>query len=97
MTRRIAFARSRLYHYFTMGYHYCRIPARHHIPTVLVRLATDDGEITFRARWNRPALELQRRILYRLRHGKPLWFEDEAGRDLCFKPEAVWAAMVDGR
>lgn len=67
------------------------------IPTVTVRLATDDGEIVFRARWRRAAVELQRRILYRLREGKPLWFEDDRGRDLCFRPERVWAAVVDGR
>jgi hypothetical protein len=74
-----------------------RIPLRQRIPTVLVRLATDDGEIAFRARWKRSPLELQRSILFRLRRGSPLWFEDEWGHDLCFRPECVWAAMVDGR
>jgi hypothetical protein len=74
-----------------------RVPLRKRIPTVLVRLATDDGEVVFRARWNRSPLELQRNILIRLRHGAPLWFEDEWGHGLCFKPECVWAAMVDGR
>ncbi len=67
------------------------------IPTVLVRLSTDDGEIAFRARWRETALALQRRILYRLREGKPLWFEDEKGRDLCFRPECISGAVVDGR
>jgi hypothetical protein len=67
------------------------------IPTVVVRLATEDGDIVFRARWKRSALELQRNIQFRLRRGRPLWFEDERGRDLCFRPERVWAAMVDGR
>lgn len=67
------------------------------IPTVLVRLATDDGEVVFRARWKRRPIELQRQILYRLREGKPLWFEDDRGRDLCFRPEAIWGAVVDGR
>jgi hypothetical protein len=32
-----------------------------------------------------------------MRRGSPLWFEDESGHDLVFKPERVWAAMVDGR
>jgi hypothetical protein len=83
--------------YLIMGYYYSPVPVRRQIPTVLVRLATDDGEVAFRARWSRPALELQRRILFRLRAGKPLWFEDERGHDLCFRPEAVWGAVVDGR
>ena len=77
--------------------YYARVPLRQRIPTVLVRLATDDGEVMFRARWKRSALELQRAILFRLRRGIPLWFEDEWGHDLCFRPERVWAAMVDGR
>jgi len=77
--------------------YFARIPLRGLIPTVVVRLATEDGEIVFRARWKRSALELQRNILFRLRRGRPLWFEDERGRDLCFRPERVWAAVVDGR
>jgi len=77
--------------------YYARVPLRKRIPTVLVRLATDDGEVTFRARWRRSALELQRSILFRIRQGHPLWFEDEWGHDLCFKPERVWGALVDGR
>jgi hypothetical protein len=76
---------------------FARIPLRGLIPTVVVRLATEDGDIVFRARWKRSALELQRNILFRLRRGRPLWFEDERGRDLCFRPERVWAAVVDGR
>jgi hypothetical protein len=79
-----------------MGY-YSRLLLRHRIPTVFIRLATDEGEIAFRARWRRPPIELQRRILFCLRQGKPLWFEDDRGRDLCFRPEAVWGAVVDGR
>ena len=62
--------------------YYARVPLRQRIPTVLVRLATDDGEVMFRARWKRSALELQRAILFRLRRGIPLWFEDEWGHDL---------------
>lgn len=79
-----------------MGY-YATCPLRQTIPTVLVRLNTDDGEIVFRARWRQSALDLQRRILFRIRNGRPLWFEDERGRDLCFRPERIWGAMVDGR
>ena len=77
--------------------YYAKTPLREFIPTVLVRLATDDGEIAFRARWRESALAMQRDILFRLRRGRTLWFEDEWGHDLCFKPERVWAAMVDGR
>lgn len=77
--------------------YYARTPMRGLIPTVFVRLATDDGEIAFRARWKESPLELQRMILFRLRRGRPLWFEDEWGHDLCFRPEAIWAALVDGR
>lgn len=79
-----------------MGY-FIRTVHGHRIPTVFVRLATDDGEVAFRARWRRSALDLQRSILFSLRKGHPLWFQDERGHDLCFKPEAVWGAMVDGR
>ncbi len=77
--------------------YYASVPLRVLIPTVLVRLGTEDGEIAFRARWKRSPLELQRSILHRLRNGNPLWFEDEWGHDLCFRPESVWAAVVDGR
>jgi hypothetical protein len=77
--------------------YFARVPLRGLIPTVIVRLATEDGEIAFRARWKRSPLELQRSILFRLRKGAPLWFEDEWGHDLCFRPERIWAAMVDGR
>jgi hypothetical protein len=77
--------------------YFARVSLRGLIPTVRVRLATEEGEISFRARWKRSPLELQRSILYRLRRGTPLWFEDEWGHDLCFKPEGIWAAMVDGR
>ena len=51
------------------------------IPTVLVRLATEDGEIVFRARWKRSALDLQRVILYKLRNGKPLIVRGKDTRD----------------
>ena len=77
--------------------YYAKVPIRRLIPTVLVRLATEDGEIAFRARWKQSALDLQRVILFKLRKGKPLWFEDERGRDLVFRPERVLAALVDGR
>lgn len=77
--------------------YYARVPLRDLIPTVLVRLATEDGVVAFRARWRSTPLELQRLISFRLRRGHPLWFEDDSGHDLCFKPERIWAAMVDGR
>lgn len=77
--------------------YYARVPIRTLIPTVLVQLATDDGDLAFRARWKRSPLELQRLILFRMRRGTPLWFEDERGRDLCIRPEVVRAALVDGR
>ncbi len=76
---------------------YARVPLRQFIPTVLVRLATDEGEVVFRARWKRSPLDLQRNILYRMRQGSLLWFEDERGHAVCFKPESVWGAAVDGR
>ena len=77
--------------------YYARVPIRALIPTVGVSLATDDGDVSFRARWKQSPLELQRLILFRMRNGKLLWFEDDRGRDVCFRPEAVRAALVDGR
>ena len=67
---------------------------RRRVPTVVVHLATDDGDVIFVARWQKRAVDLQRRIVYRIRLGMPLWFEDDCGRDLCFKPERVWRAVV---
>jgi hypothetical protein len=77
--------------------YYARVPLRHLIPTVLVRLATEEGEVVFRARWKHSALDLQRTILYKLRKGKLVWFQDEFGHDLVFRPERIVAALVDGR
>jgi hypothetical protein len=77
--------------------YYARVPIRALIPTVGVSLATDDGDVSFRARWKKSPLALQRLILFRMRNGKLLWFEDDRGRDVCFRPEAVRAALVDGR
>ncbi len=77
--------------------YYARVPLRLLIPTVLVRLATEEGEIVFRARWKHSALDMQRTILYKLRKGKLVWFEDEFGHDLVFRPERIVAALVDGR
>ena len=77
--------------------YYAKVPIRRLIPTVLVRLTTEEGDVVFRARWKRSALELQRVILFKLRRGKLLWFEDDRGRDLVFRPERVSAALVDGR
>ena len=34
--------------------YYARVPIRSLIPTVLVSLATEDGQVSFRARWKRP-------------------------------------------
>jgi len=76
---------------------YTRLTLRSLIPTVIVRLITDDGEITFRARWKDSALDLQRNILFRLRQGSPLIFEDEWGRTISFPAERISGAMVDGR
>lgn len=77
--------------------YFARVPLRGLIPTVIVHLATEDGEFSFRVRWKRTPLELQRSILFRLRRGVPLWFEDEWGHDHCFRPEGIVAAAVDGR
>jgi len=74
-----------------------QVPLRTRIPTVRVRLATDDGEITFRARWKDRPIDLQRRILFLMREGRPIWLEDEWGHGICLKPECVWGAAVDGR
>lgn len=73
------------------------VPLRNRIPTVFVRLTTDDGDVAFRARWQRRPIDLQRRILYQLREGRPIWFEDEWGHDICFPADRVVAAVVDGR
>jgi hypothetical protein len=77
--------------------YYARVPLRSLIPTVVVHLSTDHGDFSFRARWKRSPLELQRLILFRMRRGTALWFEDDRGRDLCFRPEVVRGALVDGR
>jgi hypothetical protein len=70
---------------------------RTRIPTVRVRLATDDGELSFRARWRHRPIDLQRRILFLLRQGHPIWLEDDRGHTVCLKAECVWGAAVDGR
>ncbi|CAN5661379.1 hypothetical protein BH23GEM10_BH23GEM10_01800 [soil metagenome] len=77
--------------------YYSRVSIRRLIPTVFVHLATEDGDVSFRARWKHSPLELQRLILFRMRSGRLLWFEDERGRDVCFRPESIRAALVDGR
>jgi hypothetical protein len=74
-----------------------QVPLRSRIPTVRVRVATDDGELNFRARWRDRPIDLQRRILYLLRQGKPIWLEDEWGHAVCLRAECVWGAAVDGR
>jgi hypothetical protein len=74
-----------------------KVLLRSRIPTVRVRLATDDGELNIRARWRHRPIDLQRRILFLLRQGKPIWLEDERGNTVCLKAECVWGAAVDGR
>lgn len=73
-----------------------RVLLRTRIPTVLVRLATDDGEVSLRARWKDRPIDLQRRILYLLRQGKPIFLEDEWGHGVCLRAECIWGAAVGG-
>ncbi|MFW5951167.1 MAG: hypothetical protein ACOCVZ_03520 [Gemmatimonadota bacterium] len=58
-------------------------------------LATDDGELRIRARWKDRAIDLQRRILFLIRQGQPIFLEDEWGHGVCLRPECVWAARVE--
>lgn len=74
-----------------------QVPLRTRIPTVDVTLATDDGEVTVRARWNHRPIDLQRRILFLIRQGQTIFLEDEWGRGVCLRPECVWSARVAGR
>lgn len=74
-----------------------QVTLRSRIPTVRVRIVTDDGEVEIRARWNRRPIDLQRRISYLMREGHPIFLEDEWGRTVCLRPECVWGATVDGR
>ena len=74
-----------------------QIPLRHRIPTVGVTLLTDDGEVRVRARWQHRPIDLQRRILFLMREGHPIFLEDEWGHAVCLRPECVWSARVDGR
>ena len=73
------------------------VPLRTRIRTVRVTLATDDGEVSLRARWNERPIDLQRRILFLMRQGSPIFLEDEWGHAVCLRPECVWGARVDGR
>lgn len=73
------------------------VPLRTRIPTVRVHLATDDGELSLRVRWQRRPIDLQRRILFLMRQGDPIFLEDEWGHGVCLRPECVWSATVDGR
>lgn len=74
-----------------------QVPLRTRIPTVQVTLATDDGELTLRARWNHRPVDLQRRIMFLIRQGQAIFLEDEWGHGVCLRPECVWGARVDGR
>lgn len=72
-----------------------QVPLRTQIPTVRVTLATDDGEVRLRARWNQRPIDLQRRILFLIRQGHSIFLEDEWGHGVCLRPERVWSARVD--
>lgn len=72
-----------------------QVPLRTQIPTVRVTLATDDGEVRLRARWNQRPIDLQRRILFLIRQGHSIFLEDEWGHGVCLRPERVWGARVD--
>lgn len=74
-----------------------QVPLRTRIPTVDVTLATDDGEVTVRARWNHRPIDLQRRILFLMRQGQTIFLEDEWGHGVCLRPECVWSARVAAR
>lgn len=74
-----------------------QVPLWTRIPTVHVTLATDDGDVSIRARWNHRPIDLQRRILFLIRQGQAIFLEDEWGHGMCFRPECVWGARVDGR
>ena len=74
-----------------------QVPLRTRIPTVWVTLATDDGEVSLRARWRDRPIDLQRRILFLMRQGQPIFLEDEWGHGVSLRPECVWGARVDGR
>lgn len=74
-----------------------KVTLRSRIPTVRVHLATDDGEVTVRARWKDRPIDLQRRISFLMRQGSAVFLEDEWGRTICLRPECIWGATVDGR
>lgn len=74
-----------------------QVTLRSRIPTVRVRVVTDDGEVSVRARWKDRPIDLQRRISYLMRQGKAVFLEDEYGRTICLRPECIWGATVDGR
>lgn len=74
-----------------------QVTLRSRIPTVRVHVITDDGEVRLRARWKQRPIDLQRRIAYLMRQGKPIFLENEWGRTICLRPECVRGATVDGR
>lgn len=74
-----------------------QVTLRSRIPTVPVHVVTDDGDVKLRARWKQRPVDLQRRITYLMRQGKPIFLEDEWGRTVCLRPESIWGATVDGR
>lgn len=74
-----------------------QVTLRSRIPTVRVHVVTDDGAVELRARWKQRPIDLQRRIAYLMRQGKPIFLENEWGRTICLRPECVRGATVDGR
>ncbi|MFW6206292.1 MAG: hypothetical protein ACOC5I_03565 [Gemmatimonadota bacterium] len=74
-----------------------KVTLRSRIPTVRVRVDTDDGEVCLRARWKDRPIDLQRRISFLMRQGHAIFLEDERGRTVCLRAECVWGATVDGR
>lgn len=74
-----------------------QVTLRSRIPTVRVHVVTDDGEVSLRARWKDRPIDLQRRISFLMRQGKAIFLEDDWGRTVCFRPERIYAASVDGR
>lgn len=70
---------------------------RSRIPTVRVRVATEEGDMDIRARWRQRPIDLQRRIVYLMREGKPIFLEDEMGHTVVLRAECVLGATVGER
>ena len=74
-----------------------QVTLRSRIPTVRVRIITDEGEVSLRARWKERPIDLQRRISFLMRQGHAIFLEDEWGHTICLRPERISGATVDGR